>query len=134
MASKREFMCKGGECRSLRVNFRASVTCTTKAPSQLSVGDGTKMEKKLVDILNVRQDLLDETSEAKMLDNEDKREVMVMGKARSGFPRKSKIKKGGSSVQVADSLEVVEHVERQARCAHFRRDDGEWQQVCCRTR
>ena len=28
-----------------------------KAPSRLSVGDGTKMEKKLVDILNGGQDL-----------------------------------------------------------------------------
>ena len=129
MASKRKSECNGGECRSLRVNFRAFVTCTTKAPSRLSVGDGTKMDQKLVDILNGRQDLFDEIGEATVLHNEDKREVMVMGKARSGFPRKSKIKKGGSSVQVADSVEVEEHVERLVRCAHFRLEDSETQQV-----
>ena len=43
-------------------------------------------------------------------------------------------RKGGSSVQVADSVEVEEHVERLVRCAHFRLEEGDRQQVSPTTR
>ena len=73
MARKKESICKGCEYLSLRVSFRASVTCTTKALSW----PWHKMDKKLVDIRNGGPDLLDEISDAKMLCNEDKRAIAV---------------------------------------------------------
>ena len=51
-------MCKGGEFRSLRANFRVFVTCTMKALSWPNVGnDMHKMEKKLVEI-QIMEDLI----------------------------------------------------------------------------
>ena len=48
----------------------------------------------------------------------------MLCKARSGFLNESKIKKGGSSVQVEVSGEVDEHVEKPLRCTHVLREDG----------
>ena len=87
------------------------------------------MEKKLVDIQNGGQDLFDEISEDKA-SCRSKGERNVQSKIRHSEEELNR--KGGSSVQVADSVELEEHVERLVRCAHFRLEDR--QQVSPTTR